>query len=101
MVKSVFIARKSDGLVFCELSDEISQDRNLMSIRNKAIEFLKNLQEKEGMHSVNIGSQNFMFRYMISENLVYLVITDVKYPTKLAFDFLEEIQEGFLDVYYT
>ncbi len=101
MVKSVFIARKSDGMIFCEVSEESSSDKNLMSIRNKAIDFLKSLQSKEDLHSVNIGSQNFMFHYKISDNLIYLAITDVKYPQKLAFCFLQNIHEGFMDVYYS
>jgi vesicle transport protein SEC22 len=97
MVKSVFIARKSDGLIFCEVGDECYQDKNLMSTRNKAIEYLKTLQTKEDLNTVNIGSQNFMFHYKIYENIVYFVIADLKYPSKLAFCFLEEVHEGFND----
>jgi vesicle transport protein SEC22 len=99
MVKSVFIARKSDGMIFCEVSDECSNDKNLMSIRNKAIDYMKSLQSKEDLHSVNIGSQNFMFHYKINENIIYMAITDVKYSQKLAFCFLQDIHEGFMDVY--
>lgn len=98
MVKSVFIARKSDGMIFCEVSEECSSDKNLMSIRNKAIDFMKNLQSKEDLHSVNIGSQNFMFHYKINDNIIYMAITDLKYPQKLAFSFLKDIHEGFMDV---
>ena len=98
MVKSVFIARKSDGLIFCEVSDECSSDKNLMSIRNKAIDYMKSLQSKDDLHSINIGSQNFMFHYKINDNIIYLAITDLKYPQKSAFAFLQEIHEGFMDV---
>jgi vesicle transport protein SEC22 len=98
MVKSVFIARKSDGMIFCEVSDECSSDKNLMSIRNKAIDYMKSLQSKDDLHSINIGSQNFMFHYKINENIIYLAITDLKYPQKSAFAFLQEIHEGFMDV---
>ena len=98
MVKSVFIARKGDGMIFCEVSDECTNDKNLMSVRNKAIEYLKGMQTKQDLCTVNIGSQNFMFHYKINENIVFLIITEVKYPSKLAFCFLEEINEGFLDV---
>lgn len=98
MVKSVFIARKSDGLIFCEVSDECTNDKNLMSVRNKAIEYLKSMQSKQDLGTVNIGSQNFIFHYKINDNIVYLIITDIKYPSKLAFCFLEDINEGFTDV---
>jgi vesicle transport protein SEC22 len=97
MVKSVFIARKSDGLIFCEVSDECTNDKNLMSVRNKAIEYLKNFQTKQDLCTVNIGSQQFVFHYKINENIVYLIITEVKYPSKLAFCYLEDINEGFTD----
>jgi vesicle transport protein SEC22 len=100
MVKSVFIARKSDGLIFCEMSEECTNDKNLMSIRNKAIDYLKSLQGKQDLCTVNIGSQQFIFHYKINENIIYLIITDIKYPSKLAFCFLEDINEGFLDVYH-
>jgi len=99
MVKSVFIARKSDGLIFCEVSEECSNDKNLMSIRNKGIEYLKNLQNKEELCTVNIGSQQFVFHYKINENIIYLIITEIKYPSKLAFCFLEDVHEGFTDVF--
>jgi hypothetical protein len=38
------------------------------------------------------------FSYKINENIVYLAITDIKYPTKLAFCFLEEVNDQFLEV---
>lgn len=98
MVKSVLIARKSDGLIFCEESYECSNDKNLMSVRNKAIEYLKTMNNKQDMCTVNIGSQNFVFHYKINENIVYFVISDIKYSSKLAFCFLEELNEGFTDV---
>lgn len=62
MVKIAIIARKSDGLVFCEINDDTSNDKNLMMIRNKAIDFLKNLQSKEDLCTVNIDSQNYLFQ---------------------------------------
>jgi vesicle transport protein SEC22 len=97
MVKSVIIARKSDGMIFCEVSDECANDRNLMPVRNKAIEYLKTMQNKQDFCTVTIGSQNFVFHYKINENIVYLIITDIKYPQKLAYCFLEDVNEGFTD----
>lgn len=97
MVKSVIIARKGDGMIFCEVSDECTSDRNLMHVRNKAIDYLKSMQNKQDFCTVNIGSQNFVFHYKINENIVYLIIADIKYPQKLAYCFLEELNEGFLD----
>jgi vesicle transport protein SEC22 len=92
MVKVVLIARKSDGLIFCEVAED---DKNIAQVRSRAIEFLKNMQSKQDLCTVNIDSQNFVFHYKINENVVYLVITDVKYPSKLAFCFLEDIDREF------
>ena len=57
--------------------------------------FLKNMTGKENICTVNIDSQNYLFHYKIDENVVYLVIADKKYPPKLAFCFIKEINDGF------
>jgi vesicle transport protein SEC22 len=101
MVRAVIIARKSDGLVFCEVMDTTNEnDKNLKFIRSRAHEFLKNMQSKQELCTVNIDSQNFVFHYKVNENIVYLVIADTKYPAKLAFCFLEDINEAFTEVRY-
>lgn len=60
MVKSVIIARKSDGMIFCEVADDT--DKNLMIVRNRAIDFLKNMNGKQELGTVNIDSQNFLYQ---------------------------------------
>ena len=37
--------------------------------------------------------------YLISENIVYLVITDKSYPRKLAFSYLDELSKEFWTSY--
>ena len=59
MVKTVFIARKNDGLIFCEVSDDLSNDKNFTNVRFKALDYLKNMQNKSEIGSVNIDNQNF------------------------------------------
>lgn len=59
MVRTVFIARKNDGLIFCEVSDDVTKDKNLATVRYKAIDFLKIMQSKNDLGTVNIDSQNF------------------------------------------
>jgi len=61
MVKVVLISRKSDGLMFCEIIDD-SSDKNLLAVRNMAIEYLKNMQDKKDCCTVNLDSQNFKFQ---------------------------------------
>ena len=97
MIKGVIISRKSDGLIFCEVMDEEDNDKNFWYVRNQAQEFLKNMQSKSNLCTVNIDSQNYIMHYKINENVVYLVITNKKYPEKYAFNFLMEIDEGFTE----
>ena len=95
MIKGIIVSRKSDGLIFCEVMDDEDNDKNFWYVRNQAQEFLKNMNSKENLCTVNIDSQSYIMHYKINENVVYLVITNKKYPPKLAFCFLSEINEGF------
>ena len=97
MIKGIIISRKSDGLIFCEVMDDEDNDKNFWVVRTKAQEFLKNMKSKENLCTVNIDSQTYIMHYKINENVVYLVITHKKYPPKLAFCFLAEIDEGFTE----
>ena len=97
MINGIIISRKSDGLIFCEVMDDEDNDKNFWVVRNKAQEFLKNINTKENLCTVNIDSQLYILHYKINENVVYLVITHKKYPAKLAFCFLAEIDEGFTE----
>lgn len=97
MVKGIIISRKSDGLIFCEVMDDLS-DKNFSFIRNKAQAFLKTIQTTNNpLCTVNIDSPNYVFHYKINENVVYLVIAEKKYPIKLAVCFLNEIDTGFTE----
>ena len=97
MIKGIIVSRKSDGLIFCEVIDDEDDDKNFWYVRNQAQEFLKNMNSKENLCSVNIDSQAYIMHYKINENVVYLVITNKKYPSKLAFCFLGEIDDGFTE----
>ena len=82
MIKGIIISRKSDGLIFCEVMDNEDNDKNFWVVRNKAQEFLKNINTKENLCTVNIDSQLYILHYKINENVVYLVITHKKYSPK-------------------
>ena len=97
MLKGIILSRKSDGLIFCEVMDDEDNDKNFWYVRNQAQEFLKNMKNKESLCTVNIDSQTYIMHYKINENVVYLVITSKKYPPKLAFCFLNEIDDGFTE----
>lgn len=95
MLNGIIITRKNDGLIFCEVMETDNDDRNFNFIRNRAQEFLKIMQNKEAKCTVNIDSQKYVFHYIINENVVYLAIADKIYSQKLAFCFLNEINERF------
>ena len=97
MIKGIIISRKSDGLIYCEVMDEEDNDKNFWYVRTQAQEFLKNIKSKENLCTVNIDSQSYIMHYKINENIVFLVITKKKYPEKLAFCFLNEIDDGFTE----
>ena len=97
MLKGIILSRKSDGLIFCEVMDDEDNDKNFWYVRNQAQEFLKNMKNKDSLCTVNIDSQTYIMHYKINENVVYLVITNKKYPAKLAFCFLNEIDDGFTE----
>lgn len=63
MVNVVFIARKTDGLIFCEISEDCAHDRNLNSLKNRAIDLLRAMQNSElEFSTVNVESQNYLFQ---------------------------------------
>lgn len=63
MVNVVFIARKTDGLIFCEISEDCAHDKNLNSLKNRAIDLLKVMQNSDQeLITVNIDSQNHLFQ---------------------------------------
>ncbi len=63
MVNVVFIARKTDGLIFCEISEDCALDKNLNSLKNRAIDLLKVMQNSDQeLSTVNIDSQSYLFQ---------------------------------------
>ena len=93
MINGIIISRKVDGLIFCEVYYE-NNDKNFMEVRNEAQKFLKNTKKEKIFHG-NINFQTYVLCYNINENIVYLIITHNKYPIKLAFCFLDEINDFF------
>lgn len=63
MVNVVFIARKTDGLIFCEISEDCARDKNLNSLKNRAIDLLKVMQNSDQeLSTVNVDNQNYVFQ---------------------------------------
>jgi len=47
----------------------------------------------------DVEGLNYAHSYLISDNIVYLVITDKSYPRKLAFSYLDELSKEFWTSY--
>lgn len=59
MAKVILIARKTDGLILCENSEESSESTSLLSISQKSKEMLTKLSNKTGDYSLNVESQDY------------------------------------------
>lgn len=97
MVRSTIIARIYDGLILAEsLDDEETED--LSTYKTQAKLLIKKLNSNSES-KCSIESNNYIFHYLISMNVCYLVICDRSYPKKLAFSFLDIIRQEFQSNY--
>ena len=62
MVKIIIIARKTDGLIFSENSEECAEDQNLQAVLRKSKEMLLKFKDRKGDCSLNIDSNNYMIQ---------------------------------------
>eukprot|EP00558_Chaetoceros_sp_UNC1202_P003934 CAMPEP_0197242214 /NCGR_PEP_ID=MMETSP1429-20130617/8031_1 /TAXON_ID=49237 /ORGANISM="Chaetoceros sp., Strain UNC1202" /LENGTH=239 /DNA_ID=CAMNT_0042702197 /DNA_START=70 /DNA_END=789 /DNA_ORIENTATION=+ len=92
-----FVARLSDGL---PLVASFSQSHENLEIqKQQAKEILRNLNSNgRSVAKMSIEtSQSKVFHYLIQQNTVYLTLTEQSYPKRLAFLYLEEIADVFLE----
>ncbi|CAN0446369.1 unnamed protein product [Discosporangium mesarthrocarpum] len=72
-----------------------SQD-TLDVCRSQAKQILKRLDARS-LAKCSIESRPYMFHYTIEQGICYLTLTDRAYPKRLAFLYLEEIRETFVE----
>ncbi|KNC96391.1 uncharacterized protein SPPG_08290 [Spizellomyces punctatus DAOM BR117] len=94
MIQSTFIARVADGLFLA--ADEESYD--LTEYRNQAKLLLKRLSPQSDQRC-SIETGNLVFHYLIEFGVCYLCLCERAYPRKLAFAYLEDIQQEFHEKY--
>mmetsp|Transcript_5944 Transcript_5944/g.7584 ORF Transcript_5944/g.7584 Transcript_5944/m.7584 type:complete len:226 (-) Transcript_5944:122-799(-) len=92
-----FVARVSDGLPFVA-SFSPSQE-NLEQQKMQAKDILRGLNSNgRSVAKMSIETtQSRIFHYLIQENTVYLTCTEQSYPKRLAFLYLEEVADLFLE----
>ena len=92
-----YIARVSDGLPFVA---SFSQSlHNLDEQKRQSKQILRNLNStsRQAAKMSIETTQNRIFHYLIQENTVYLTCTEAAYPKRLAFLYLEEVADVFLE----
>eukprot|EP00164_Ancoracysta_twista_P003523 GFYU01004700.1.p1 GENE.GFYU01004700.1~~GFYU01004700.1.p1 ORF type:complete len:217 (+),score=53.12 GFYU01004700.1:80-730(+) len=100
MPKITLIARTHDSLpLTASVEDDTSQDaRELDMYKNQAKRIFKQLTPNSPPRC-SIESGKYYFHYLVDRGVVYLTLTDKGYPKKLAFNYLEELQREFTNLY--
>lgn len=93
-----FVARISDGLPLVantapDFNQGVTQEH-----KNQAKDILRGLGGTTGSSRMSIDTtNNLIFYYLVRDSLCYLTITERSYPKRLAFLYLEEIADAFLE----
>ncbi|PCH41353.1 protein transport protein Sec22 [Wolfiporia cocos MD-104 SS10] len=98
MVRSTLIVRASDALPLAASVDDEQTEQALQEHKQQAkLVFRRITPNAEPRCSIESGQ--YTLHYMISDNVVYLVIADKSYPRKLAFSYLDELSKEFATSY--
>ncbi len=90
-----FVARLSDGL---PLVASLAQCHENLDVQKKqAKEILRNLNMRSVSKMSIETSQGKIFHYLIQQSICYLTLTEQSYPKRLAFLYLEEIADVFVE----
>ena len=92
-----FVARASDSLLlvasFEHTNSRIDTD-SLDMFKSQAKQLLKTLNS-QSMAKCSVESGTCVFHYTITNDIIFLTLTEKSYPKRLAFLYLDEIHEGF------
>mmetsp|Transcript_36553 Transcript_36553/g.60143 ORF Transcript_36553/g.60143 Transcript_36553/m.60143 type:complete len:214 (+) Transcript_36553:30-671(+) len=88
------IGRVQDGLL---LAGSQTNTHELSDLKRQAKRIMKNIKSTQPKVSIDAG--NYMFHYLISYDIVYLVLVESSYNTGLAFSYLQELNEQFYQRY--
>ena len=95
MIKNVIISRKNDALFFYEMDYE-NNDNNLLIVKKKAYELLKNMNSKKKDGTYGVKSQPYKIYYHINNNIVYLIITHKNF-SKFILLFFKNLNDIFIN----
>ncbi|KAG9233440.1 Longin-like domain-containing protein [Amylocarpus encephaloides] len=97
MIKTTQIARL-DGLMLCASVDDEQTESALSEVKSQ----VKMIIRKFSRHSepqASIESGAYTIHYLISQDIVYICISEKSYPRKLAFTYLSDLQNEFSTTY--
>ncbi|EYC17516.1 Vesicle-trafficking protein SEC22b family protein [Ancylostoma duodenale] len=90
------IARVRDGLILAtSIEGSDGGDTNLVKYSNQAKMLFKKLHNAPQMQSIESGP--YMFHYVIKESICCLCLCQHSFPRKLAFAYLEDVAQEFLN----
>ena len=100
-LKATFIARASDGLLLCEASDSMT-DNKMESLKQQGRDLLKKLAKpshrnlNEPIHSTVSVDTYHQFHYSINAfGVIFLTLAELSYPQKLALLYLDDLSKAF------
>jgi len=97
MIKSTQIARL-DGLMLCASVDDEQTESSLAEIKSQIKMVLRRLnRNSEPQASIESGA--YTLHYLISQDIIYLCISERSYPRKLAFTYLSDLSQEFSTTY--
>ncbi|OCH95982.1 snare-like protein [Obba rivulosa] len=98
MVRSTIVVRASDALPLAASVDDEQTEQALQEHKQQAkLIFRRITPNAEPRCSIESGP--YTLHYLISDNVIYLVIADKSYPRKLAFSYLDELSKEFATSY--
>ncbi|CAJ0578343.1 unnamed protein product, partial [Mesorhabditis spiculigera] len=92
------IGRVRDGLILAtSIEGADGGDSNLVKYTNQAKMLFKKLNPTDAAHTFESGP--YQFHYVIKGTICALALCDRQYPRKLAFSFLDDVANEFLNQY--
>uniref|UniRef100_A0A0B6Y766 Vesicle-trafficking protein SEC22b n=2 Tax=Arion vulgaris TaxID=1028688 RepID=A0A0B6Y766_9EUPU len=101
MVLLTMIARVADGLLLSASVQEDEQSgRNLTDYQTQAKQLFRKLsQDPNPPPRCSLESGNYLFHYLIERAVCYLVLCEKTFSRRLAFSYLEDLQNEFSSQY--
>ncbi|RDL35249.1 SNARE-like protein [Venustampulla echinocandica] len=97
MIKSTQIARL-DGLMLCASVDDEQTESSLAEIKSQVKMIIRKLS-RHAEPQASIESGAYTIHYLISDDVVYICISERSYPRKLAFTYLSDLCTEFSTTY--